>query len=264
MKPTSAFWALVLLVPFLSLAQEAPPAIKQDQGTAPAEADAPAIFDPASDAPIMIRVQVEFVEISQKDLTRLLMEDKPKSADATALRMKVQDMVDKDTCKILETQILVAKSGQQATAETAKELIYPTEYNPTSQGSDEKMKEMLASGPGSGLIQPTAFETRNMGSNLQIEPTIGEDNTIVELRFVPELVWHTGSTLWQETKDHDGNIHKFSTPDFYRINLKAAVNCISGQYNLTGVLTPHNDAGKPDFDHKIMVFLKCDILPVIK
>lgn len=41
-------------------------------------------------APKLIRVQVEFIEMAHKDLTRLMMDDKSETADATALRMKVQ------------------------------------------------------------------------------------------------------------------------------------------------------------------------------
>ena len=40
---------------------------------------------------------------------------------------------------------------------------------------------------------PTAFETRNTGNTFEIEPTIGEDDELVNIRLSPELVWHTGN-----------------------------------------------------------------------
>ena len=39
---------------------------------------------------------------------------------------------------------------------------------------------------------PTGFETRNTGVTLEIEPTIGENNYTIDLRFLPELVEFEG------------------------------------------------------------------------
>ena len=39
---------------------------------------------------------------------------------------------------------------------------------------------------------PTAFETRNTGVTLEIEPTIGENDFMIDLRFVPEIVEFEG------------------------------------------------------------------------
>ena len=39
---------------------------------------------------------------------------------------------------------------------------------------------------------PTGFETRNTGVTLEIEPTIGENNYSIDLRFAPELVEFEG------------------------------------------------------------------------
>ncbi len=39
---------------------------------------------------------------------------------------------------------------------------------------------------------PTAFDTRNTGVTLEIEPTIGENDFVIDLRFVPEIVEFEG------------------------------------------------------------------------
>jgi general secretion pathway protein D len=39
---------------------------------------------------------------------------------------------------------------------------------------------------------PTAFETRNTGVTLEIEPTIGDNDFMIDLRFVPEIVEFEG------------------------------------------------------------------------
>jgi hypothetical protein len=209
--------------------------------------------------PRLIRVQLEFVEMAHKDLTRLLMEDKVESSDATALRMKVQAMVDKDEAKVIETQIAVGRSGQKQTAESIHEVIYPTEYEPPSF-DEKKLKKLLNSGFPANPATPTAFETKNVGSTLETEPTLGENDRIIDLRFLPELIWHTGNTLWNEQKDELGNVFKVTMPDFYKMSINTSITCIAGQYVMVGALSPRDAQGEVDPDRKVMVFVKCTVM----
>jgi hypothetical protein len=221
-------------------------------------ADPPAGVAPP--VPMQVQVQVEFVELSHEALTKLLFLTKPTSADATALRQQLQDMVSKNEAKILETQIAVARSGQKGGSESIHEFIYPTEYEPTCSLMDEELSKKPKT--PNALAVPTTFETRNLGSILEVEPAVGEGNRIVELRFVPELIWHSGSAIWYEGKDSSGNPFKVQTPDIYTIRLNTGIQCISGQYTLAGVISPKNDKGDTDMTRKVMVFVKCDVLEV--
>ena len=113
---------------------------------------------------------------------------------------------------------VTAKSGQKATIEIIREFIYPTEYEPpelpnsvgtTSGGS------IVGGGSSSGSFPvtpatPTAFETRNTGVTLEIEPTIGENDFVIDLRFVPEIVEfegfiNYGSPIQSSSTDALGN-----------------------------------------------------------
>jgi len=258
MKTIFAFWFSALLVVISAHGQEVPPAFERGGNAETGDAGYDP-FDPAIDAPKMIRVQVELVEMSHKDLTRLLMEDKAKTADATALRMKVQALVNEDTAKVIDTQIVTGRSGQKSTTDSLHEFIYPTEYEPLDM---EKMMEKFPGIPFNPA-HPTAFETRNLGSKLESEPTLAEDEKIIDLRLQSEFLWHTGNTVWSERKDADGNVFKTSMPDFYLIRISTSVVCITGQYVLAGVLSPKDAKGAVDHDRKIMVFAKCNVLPAI-
>lgn len=210
--------------------------------------------------PKHVQVQVEFVEMSHETLTKLLFMAKPGSANAVKLRQQVQDMVPKNEAKVLETQILCARSGQKSTGEAIHEFIYPTEFtDPVMPVSDPK--QPLPSGhvhPGT----PTAFETRNVGSTIEIEPTIGEGDDYLDLRFIPELTWHTGNTAWGEGKDQAGNPFKYEMPNFYTLRISTQLTCKDGQYMLAGTLSPKDSKGEIDMSRKVMVFVKCDILTV--
>jgi hypothetical protein len=246
---------------FIANSQEpAPPAFEKAADQAKADTEESELFDSDQDRPVQAQVQVEFVEMGHEALTKLLFLAKPASSDATKLREQVKDMVSRNEAKVLETQIAIARSGQKATSESIHEFIYPTEYEPpelTAGNVVPKNPPPWSPGP-----TPTAFETRNVGSTLEIEPTIGTDNRIIDLRFVPELVWHTGSVTWHEGKDQLGNPFHVRMPDFYTLRLNTALTLVSGQYALAGALSPKDDKGETDMTRKVMVFVKCDVLVV--
>jgi len=262
MKSLVSFLVSFPLIGFHVLGQdEVPPAFEIEDSAGVSEVDP---FDPLITAPRLIRTQVEHIEISHKDLTRLLMQDKADTADAKDLRMKVQAMVDKDEAKILDTQVILGRSGEKQRLESVEEFIYPTEYEPP--GSETMAADLRKAGVFPyNPATPTAFEVRNLGSSLETEPIRGSDENedLVDLRFLSELTWHTGNQVWIEMKDSAGNIHKVQMPDFYELTTNASITCISGQYVFVSALSPKNSEGKMDTERKVMVFVKCVVLPVV-
>lgn len=259
-------------IALLATAQEpAPPAFERGNSSAGAgeqddarETDEEGVdFD--EDLPKQIQVQVEFIELSHEALTKLLFKSKPVSADATKLREQLQEMVEKKEANVLETMIAIAKSGQKATTESIHEFIYPTEYEPTDGLTDPSTTNQSSTTAKPRNIFPTvpvSFEPRNLGSTLEIEPTLGADAQEIDLRLAPEIVWHTGNTSWLKGKDSLGNNFDAVMPDMYVLRLSTALSCQSGKYHLAGVVSPKDEKGNTDHKRKIMVLVKCDILTV--
>lgn len=247
--------------------EEAAPAAAESAG----EEDGPDPFDPDVDKPKMVQVMVECIEMPHEVLTDLLFENRPASADATELRRRVQGLVKEGTAKVLETQVMTARSGNKSLAESIREQIWPTEVEPpyvpervVAPGNDEAMGVQQVKAL-SALVTPptpTSFETTEVGSTLEIEPTIGADGKLVDLRFAPNLLWHEGNTVWQERTDSLGNKFTIEMPDFYTIRMDTSLTLISGQYAMAGTLSPKDAAGKADLSRKVMVFVKADILVV--
>lgn len=268
MRTVFAIPMVAWLAVFPATGQDVPPAFERggDAEEAGHEEAAHDPFDPMINAPKFVRVQVEHIEMPHKDLTRLMMEDKSVAADATALRMKVQELVEKDAAQVMDTQIVVCRSGQKATTESIHEFIYPTEYEPFKNLPPTDGKDQSDVPPPSfphNPATPTAFETKNIGSTLEVEATIGENDKLIDLRFSPEMTWHTGNTVWLEHKDKLGNQTKVAMPGFYKLAINTSITCITGQYTIVGVHSPKNEKGEVDRDRKIMVFVKCDVLAVI-
>ncbi len=122
------------------------------------------------------------------------------------LKVIMRGLANKRGTDLMTAPSVTARSGQKATIEIIREFIYPTEYEPpelpNSIGNQNNSTTSTVSVDGtvnSGISSfpvtpatPTAFETRNTGITLEIEPTIGENDFMIDLRFVPEIVEFEG------------------------------------------------------------------------
>ena len=121
------------------------------------------------------------------------------------VQLIMRGLAQKKGVDLMTAPSITAKSGQKATIEIVREFIYPTEYEPpelpqstgSSFGGGSILGGLGGGGGGGGSFPvtpatPTAFETRNTGVTLEIEPTIGENDFVIDLRFVPEIVEFEG------------------------------------------------------------------------
>jgi len=222
-------------------------------------------FDPDQALPGQIRVQVEFIDVSHEQFTELMFGPKPPANDGD-LRKQVAQLIKDNKATVVETQLCIACSGQKAVSESIEEFIYPTEYEPATLPDNVHVKGDEVAGktqgnrpdPATGPT-PTAFETRNVGSTLEIQPTLGSDHKTIDLRFVPEIVYHVGNEVWAEWKGEHGN-SPVQMPTFYSLRLNTAVTLSDGHCMLAAALSPKNKEGKPDFTRKLMVFVKADVI----
>jgi len=118
--------------------------------------------------------------------------------DDSQVQMIMRGLSQKKGTDLMTAPSVTAKSGQKATIEIIREFIYPTEYEPpelpNAVGTGFTTSE-FGSSAGTFPVTPatpTAFETRNTGVTLEIEPTIAENDLVVDLRFVPEIVEFEG------------------------------------------------------------------------
>ncbi len=120
------------------------------------------------------------------------------------VQMIMRGLAQKKGTDLMTAPSVTAKSGQKATIEIIREFIYPTEYEPPELpnstggsfgGGGIGLGGLGGQSGGSFPVTPatpTAFDTRNTGVTLEIEPTIGENDFVIDLRFVPEIVEFEG------------------------------------------------------------------------
>lgn len=137
------------------------------------------------------------------------------------VQMIMRGLSQKKGADIMTAPSIMAKSGQKATIEIIREFIYPTEYEPPEL--PQQVGGGFGGGGGLGGIggggaqsfpvtpaTPTAFEPRNTGVTLEIEPTLGNNDSVIDLRFAPEIVEfegfiNYGSPIQSPSSDALGN-----------------------------------------------------------
>ena len=96
---------------------------------------------------------------------------------------------------------VTTKSGRKAVVRVVREFPYPTEFSPpepppaTTGGGSSTTIIPVGSIISQGIVTPstpTAFETRNIGVTLEVEPIIGPDGYTIDLNLSPEVVEFDG------------------------------------------------------------------------
>jgi general secretion pathway protein D len=100
---------------------------------------------------------------------------------------------------LLSSPRVTTKSGQTATIEIIREFRYPTEFDPPqipqefgNTGSVLGVGQSTNSSFPVTPTTPTAFETRNTGVTLEVEPVVGPDGYTIDLKLVPQVVEFEG------------------------------------------------------------------------
>ncbi|MEQ1860035.1 MAG: Amuc_1098 family type IV pilus outer membrane protein [Chthoniobacteraceae bacterium] len=104
---------------------------------------------------------------------------------------------------LLSAPRVTTKSGNRAVIEIIREFRYPTEFDPpqipqnfgnTGNGGGGGAG-VTVNLPGSFPVTPTtptAFETRNTGVTLEVEPVVGPDGYTIDLNLAPQVVEFEG------------------------------------------------------------------------
>lgn len=105
---------------------------------------------------------------------------------------------------LLSAPSVTTKSGQRAVIEIVREFRYPTQFQPPQipqtvgsfTGQPATGTTLITLGnSGSTPVTPTtptAFETRNTGVTLEVEPVVGPDGVTIDLNLVPQVVEFEG------------------------------------------------------------------------
>ena len=216
-----------------------------------------------------LRIQVEWIELSHESYTALLREsirgneDAYQPGDDNRIREAASERVKEGDARMIDTAMVIARSGQRAKVESIHEYIYPTEFDPASEVRTverDGKSEVITTRSENGLPLAAAFETRNVGTTLEVDPVIGADNRTVDLNLAPELVYLVDHSEWGGYKDGESEV-TVKMPSFYTMKVTTQITVLAGDYLLISAGSPFDsDSGMPDRDRKVMCFVKVDML----
>lgn len=199
-----------------------------------------------------IMVICEFIEVEMKDFSDWVLEN-PIKTDATPLRKMAQTWVDSGHAAIVETLVVAARSGQRAKVEAVEEYIYATEFDPPQGLAVEAEEEIV-----DVLIPPhgVAFETRNVGATLEVDPVLGQDGTI-DLNLAPEVVIADDpATVTTKLAENEMTVN---VPRFHMTKATTQVSVHPGDYALIGT-SRLGIAKLPEAKNPIiLIFVRCDV-----
>ena len=163
-----------------SLRAESPPASEAE----PKHVESAVQFDSTATAHVVVDVAM-FVVSEKRALT--MVDDLRNPAKINEAAQRLEAMVAKKEAELLAWPHLTSISGQRMHSETIDEFRYPTEFDPPQGfpiGNDEAEP---ISGPDAKpklvgkRATPTAFETRNLGPQLDIAPVFSPDGERIVL-----------------------------------------------------------------------------------
>jgi hypothetical protein len=135
--------------------------------------------------------------------------------------------------------IIYILDGERGVTETIEEKRYPTEFEPPqSQRNSEQPSPSAPNPVPTTTIDPalpTAFETRNLGVTLEVEPRVLEGGRSIRLSVLPQWVALLKFESYDSVKDKHGRVMRIDQPQFFTTKSNAQLVVQNGQRILLGV-----------------------------
>ncbi|MCX6848032.1 MAG: hypothetical protein NTY98_03845 [Verrucomicrobia bacterium] len=167
---------------------------------------------------------------------------KKHAKDGAACLAELKPMIAANEAALEHLATINVQSGVRATHESGLIHYYGTEFAPPTEGTPAQPGED-PNKPGTparpaGLAGTTAFEARNLGFRLELEPTVSEDTGFADLTLAPEFVSMTGNL-----KDKNWNEHYPDVPVFTNQKITTGYTQLLGTTHLIGTMNPPGDTG---------------------
>lgn len=136
-----------------------------------------------------VEIDTRFVETGRAALEAVGYFDTNR-VDAAVLQERLMERQD---AKLLESVRVVTRPGEEVVGKHVKEIIYPTDFG-------VQLKHNIASSTNaaallSATVEPQSFTMREVGSIVQVTPTVSDTADLIDLEFRADLV---GEPEWKD------------------------------------------------------------------
>jgi hypothetical protein len=180
--------------------------------------------------------EVERLAVSLADLNAWFAA-KDLVAGTSGLREAAFEWIKAGRGREFDRRCVPTKSGERHVWESIAEINYPTSYK------------------NDPVVAPAAFETRNTGYTVELEPTLGADGQTIDLSMVPQDVGYRSAILFPEAKLNGNQTPAIEQPVFFTMKITTSIFTTLGQPSLFAITTPSDETGEPDPKSRILTFV---------
>lgn len=213
-----------------------------------------------SSRPLHVRVQTEVVEVSLSTYTALM-----SGYASRSIHPRAQVLLKNKQAKLINSQMVICRSGEKSTLESIREVITPTDDD---FGDGLDFSPPLAEGETQEVLVwpqlirpylscPVAFEVRNVGATLEVEPIY--HGKLIDLRFAHDWVFFPTLVTWQTRRDQWG-LADVKMPTYTSQRCHLALTLLDKQYQCVSVFTPTHADGEADPSRKQLLFVKASLI----
>jgi hypothetical protein len=153
----------------------------------------------------------------------------------------LREEVGKAGGRVVEEKVVWIRSGQRSKVESIREVRYATDFDESSEG---------------GFATPNAFETRNVGTTVEVDPAMSPAGGVLDLNVAAEF-----SSFWGHDVLHRILVEGEWKPDvtmaaFYTMQPTTQISIPINTPVLVAVMSPPDDKGWTDPSRKVLLFVK--------
>ena len=205
-----------------------------------------------ADAKWNVQVEMQIVALPE-DLAVPLVPDFLDEKKIEAAYAKLQMLIASGKAKLVGWPILTTMSGQRAVIESIEEMRFPSEFKQpgveVAKPPAGKEAEKAEPKPAASTFDatPAAFETRNAGVTLEIEPVVSADGHSISVNLVPQHVrLHTYKKSTLELP-RDGTKLVVEQPEFHTSKVTTSLTLQNGERKFLGAYKVADPAGHMEF-----------------
>ena len=183
----------------------------------------------------------------------------------------ISEMVIKNKAKIVSQSKIITKTGSNCENKSVREFTYPTEwYDRGNEGTnslkalpDSRSSATNSAKAPSDILIPTAFETRDCGTILNITPTIGPDGELIDIVCLFQRVRLSACPNKVIVNSPAGKT-EVEQPVFLSEDVTTVLTIPDGKTVLVSVCDAISDQEKPEKvnENVILIIMTACVLPV--
>lgn len=164
------------------------------------------------------------------------------------LSMVLHALEQRGYADLLSAPKVTTQAGQEATIKVVTEYIYPTDFEVTPVTGTSPTGASTIRG---GVVEPSGFETREVGVILSVLPDVSPEGRMINLTMTPEVVsepeWKDYGSVYT---DDDGNENRLSMqqPFFHSRAISTSISIYNGATVVMGGMITEN---RVDIEDKV-------------